>query len=426
MDVEDVVGTIEKPDTISYLGAYPFGDLLYCVYHGRAPRLQKLVRINSVPQGNGDLRLVFRIQNDNADIAFPYESSDSKKVLLEAELADLVKRNDNLKAFFNRQFELIDLNKKEFKQKEVLQRGLSFRKKSASGKRGVGFKPFRVWDSSGRTQFIDVQVEQKIGYIELTKIIPRSFLNSATFPVFTDTTSTFYPNADPESTSVDGYVYRGFAANETWATIRAGAGSAAGDNDTVIYGAYFGCSATLNQFNSLIRSIELFDTSSIGAGSVVSSSTNSIYVSDKLDNTISSPNWNVYGATPNSNTSLVSGDYSQTGTTEFSSSKSYADTSTSSYSDFILNSSGLSSISVTGITKLSTKNANYDVGGVQPFWVISESSYIILNSAETSGTSSDPKLVVTFSLPVVGGGFLWSPFKSPVLSHGKFGGIIRV
>ena len=162
------------------------------------------------------------------------------------------------------------------------------------------------------------------------------------------TTSTFYPDANPESTSVDGYVAR-TGVDETFSTIRGGAGTTANDSDNDEGYATLIASTTSNQYAQMFRSIVLFDTSSIPDGDTISSATISFYGNFKF-NGLGSTNleMDVTASTPAANTSLVAADYQQLGSTSFGS-VSYASYSTTGYNDITLNSSGLADISKTRV-----------------------------------------------------------------------------
>ncbi len=111
-----------------------------------------------------------------------------------------------------------------------------------------------------------------------------------------------------------------------------------------------------------------------------------------------------------SNNALVVGDYGNTGSTEFSTAITYTNWSTTGYNDFALNASGLAAISKTGVSKFSTRNANYDVANVAPPWRVDAGTHIIAYAADQAGTANDPKLVVVHSVPTP------TPTPSPIPS----------
>jgi hypothetical protein len=145
----------------------------------------------------------------------------------------------------------------------------------------------------------------------------------------------------------------------------------------------------------LDRAVFTFDTSAIPDTDVISSATLWIYGSAKSDDgTAIAPDINVYDATPSTNYNFAAANFGQIGATALSTAITYAGWSTTGYNDFVLNASGLGSISTSGITRLGTRNANYDVANVVPAWSANTSHFITGYLAQEAGTSKDPKLVV--------------------------------
>ena len=207
------------------------------------------------------------------------------------------------------------------------------------------------------------------------------------------TTTTVYPDVNPESTSVDGYVFDN-SVTPTWSTMRNAAGDGFGDTDT--NSTFIGWDSGA-QYNYLVRSIFLFDTSAIGDADTINSATLSLYGTVKADPSSNTPDINIYTSTPASNTGLVAGDYTQIGTTAQSSAISYASYSTSGYNDFVLND--LTKIDKTGISKFGARNANKDVANVAPNL---GGAFTGLQGyyADQTGTTNDPKLVIEHSAVV--------------------------
>jgi len=214
-----------------------------------------------------------------------------------------------------------------------------------------------------------------------------------------NTTSTFYPDADPESTSVDGAVGRANVPVGTWEEIRNGAGAYVKDNEIVARIFDFDSSRTTDKWSKIIRGIQLFDTSAISDTDTIDSATLSFYGETKVDQGSYAADVNVYSSTPASNIALVEGDYGNTGSTAFSTAITFADWSTSGYNNFALNASGLANISKTGVSKFSTRNANYDVANVSPTWRSDAGTHVTAYYADQTGTSQDPKLVMVHSAP---------------------------
>lgn len=216
-------------------------------------------------------------------------------------------------------------------------------------------------------------------------------------------TLTVYPDAGTGGTTIDGAVYR-FGVDEFWGTLRAGAGNFNENSGNPIQGVFMQCSTTSNQFQQLARFIMTFDTSALTAGATISAATLSLNGTAKADNFSCDPDINIYTSTPASNNALVDADYGQTGTVaQCDTTITYANYSTSGFNDFAFNATGLGNISKTSISKFSVKSARNDAGAVSPategHWTSEQSAGFTFNSADNAGTSSDPKLVITYTLP---------------------------
>lgn len=206
---------------------------------------------------------------------------------------------------------------------------------------------------------------------------------------------TVYPNANPESVSVDGWVAR-TGTNEAWATLKPGAGNQSNDSEVNSY-IIIGSAASPN-WNDLRRAIFLFDTSSIPDDAIVDSAVLSIYGSGKADDCAISPEYKIFGSTPASNTALVNADFAQTQNTPLCDTAiTYASWNTGGYNAFNLNAAGLAAISKTGISKFSLRESKYDAGSTTPTHPGSaKQTYIYFNTAD--GTNK-PKLDITYHLP---------------------------
>jgi len=64
-----------------------------------------------------------------------------------------------------------------------------------------------------------------------------------------------------------------------------------------------------------------------------------------------------------------------------------------------LNATGRGNVSLTGISKFGSRNANYDVANSAPAFTAFASNGIQIYFADQAGTANDPKLVVTYTLP---------------------------
>lgn len=236
------------------------------------------------------------------------------------------------------------------------------------------------------------------------------------------TTSTFYPDPDPESTSVDGRVARenAAAANETWTQIREGVGNTANSSNAVLNDLALikTDSDTTDSWQQMGRAVFGFDTSAIPDTDVISSATFSIKGSGKTDNF--SQSVAIDRNPPATATNLVSGDYDiagWAGVEQASNRITFASWSTTGYNDFSLNATGLGNISKTGVTWLGTR-ASGDFDNSPPTWSSNLTASVTGHSADRADTDQDPKLVVVHAPPVPSTGSTWKQdviFKQEVI-----------
>ena len=205
-------------------------------------------------------------------------------------------------------------------------------------------------------------------------------------------TLTVYPDPDPESTSVDGTVRRNVGTPETFAVIRAGDGTAAYPSSTTTTLIQLSHSGDGDSWSYLNRSIFLFDTSQLPDLIEISSAVISLYIT--ANGSPSTDTAHFCTVNPASNTDLANADYGTFGDTSFGST-AHADITINQYNAWTLNASGISAISVSGITKYGFRlgrDLNNDNEGV-------ETTRGSLNGllADYADTTSDPKLVITYT-----------------------------
>lgn len=215
-------------------------------------------------------------------------------------------------------------------------------------------------------------------------------------------TLTVYPSAGTSGTTCDGTVTRIPPAVEYLSEIRIGDGTS---YDTIheygdivrIVAAEF--SVQTNKYQMLRRYIFTLDTSSLTAFAQISSAVFSIYgYSGSTTNGLGSTSMDICSSTPNSNNNIQSSDFSQFGVTSFGN-IDYDSYSTSGYNNITLNSSGISNISKTGVSKFGAKlgwDINNSSSGLS--WGASKETKFGGFFADYLGTSQDPKLVVTYTL----------------------------
>ena len=211
-----------------------------------------------------------------------------------------------------------------------------------------------------------------------------------------NTTTTVYPDANPESTSVDGRIFVGSADGySSWDDAHdATSGNADDSNATeIVVRAGGNGSAWI-----ISRVVTLFDTSSIPDGDTISSATFSLYVNSTANNDNDGDDFiRVVQSSPASNTALVSGDYDGVGAVDNPTSGAtevdISGISTGTYTDWTLNATGLTWIDKTGITKLGLREG-HDATDTPIASISNSGNEINASPAEVSGTTEDPKLVV--------------------------------
>lgn len=374
IDVSKVAGVIEngnlgfgQTNYVIYKLAYPElnADLIYYVQHGRAPKLRKLIRFNSKP--NIEVKLKFDINFDKKSyVKCGQETWDEKSIL-------------------------------------KTQNCLAFRPSQDNSPRGVGFYDFFLWDKWNGRKKINVElVKLDQNKIQLIKTISIAEFDTLSFPAYTDASASFNPDANPESTSVDGYIFNS-VTSETWTQIHSGNGTSVDDSDTV-FQVRLTASTTTNEYLDVNKAKTLFDTSSIGAGKYIDSASFNFTPSfvDQDDFGIS---LSLFEVTTSSNTSLSVNDFNPVswGSTKIASDLAIASMSNDSESTMTLNAFGESAINMTGITKIGL--TFYD----EPTWGNSYDSRLIIYSAENG--ASEPRLDVTYfetskhiNLPLLGVG----------------------
>lgn len=256
-----------------------------------------------------------------------------------------------------------------------------------------------------------------IPYIERRELADSLFPGERAFA----TVSTFYPDANVETSSVDGQVTDvetavdsldvSFACTLAWDNAYAGAGNAFTDSATslvmeVSSGTFFN-GTDYECSKSLARPIVLFNTASLPDTAVISAVNLKLYVASK-NNGINdgSDTVNIISSNPASNTALASSDYTSFGSTLYASAVDITSITTSAYLTMALNSSGIAAVSKTGVTKFGVKEG-HDYAGTQTSNI--SNSRVTFSAADTSGTSQDPTLDVTYTVSSFSVGS-WFPF----------------
>ena len=208
---------------------------------------------------------------------------------------------------------------------------------------------------------------------------------------FADTLTVF-----PESgTTVDGYITRS-VSSETLSEIRSGTGTAVNDGGQTL-DLDLTSSSTTDEYSTLRRVFMLFDTSSIGSGATIDTATLSYKGSEAAFNSFGgSPEVDIVSTNPASDDALVTGDFTDRGTTSFGS-VAVSAWSSGSYNDFTLNASGESNINTTGISKFGA-TIDWDTdNSLGVSWASSKTVEVKGYSSDRAGTADDPKLVINYT-----------------------------
>jgi hypothetical protein len=254
-----------------------------------------------------------------------------------------------------------------------------------------------------------------IPYIKKRELIEKFLPGSPAFA----TVSTFYPDPNVETNSVDGYVYDGdlgvngdssAACSTAWSGTQPGPGDSAGDSGTTMSMVVFSSSIYSEPFfectTTIERVIVLFNTASLPDTANISAVDLKLYVTVKtnLDND-GLDTVNIVSSAPTSNTALAASDYATLGTTLYATAADISSISTSAYLTSSLNGTGIAAVNLTGVSKFGVREG-HDLGNARPG--NDESNSVIFSSADHADTSQDPKLEVTYT-DKFGFGF-WFPF----------------
>ena len=224
-----------------------------------------------------------------------------------------------------------------------------------------------------------------------------------------NTTDTFYPAAGSNS-PIDGALVR--ANNESWSSHRNAASANIGAYPTEAV-AYLGGGITKSGDgvnwggNGWSRAIILFNTAPL-ASSTLNSATFSGYskhndVSYTCVNTITGQSTSLVASNPASNSSLADSDWTigvEIGTTKMSDTSVTSSTwcGGSQYRDFALNSSGMSNLNASGISKFAML-VESDRANSEPSASAGQATSFPGYFADQTGTTNDPKLIVEHTVP---------------------------
>lgn len=202
-----------------------------------------------------------------------------------------------------------------------------------------------------------------------------------------------YPDAHTETYTVDGEVHRS-GVSESWATIKAGAGSSA--NTATATGDWVGLNSTSTRsvFAILTRGFCLFKTDGLGSGATISSATLYLYHTSYTTG-LGDTSVQLVSSAPASNTDLVAADFTTCGSTSFGSFAAITGLTLSVYNALSLNATGLAAISKTGITKFGLL-LGWELSGT-PGTGKNTSTSAGFAFADNTGSSTDPYLHIVYT-----------------------------
>jgi len=327
---------------IVYKDAYPDlkADLIYYVHQGVVPELRKIVRFNEPV--------------DNAKLSFEIEYS--QEIETKQEGGDII-----------------------------------ITKKDGDSRRVIDINNLYAWDQWQNKRLIDFIYKGSGKKFTLTKELDQNSINGLNYPFYTDASLSVNPDANVETSSVDGYIGNEPAANETWSNIIDGDGTSVDDSDSILQ-VRITAGKNSGEYSTIAKAKVLFDTSSIGAGHYVDSADFNITPSSSSQDDFGM-SMSLVSATTASNTSLAVGDFdlSTLGSTILALDKTMASMTDDVEFTMALNAIGLLNINMEGVSKFGL------IPDGEPTWYGNADSRLILYSAESA---NDPSLDITyFAIP---------------------------
>jgi hypothetical protein len=214
---------------------------------------------------------------------------------------------------------------------------------------------------------------------------------------------TQYPGSIGVNNPVDGTVntQRGGAGDTDWATLRSAAGSASDSTATNGAPVDIVTGSAANTVRTMVRGIFLFDTSSISALATISAAELDLYVTFYTNPFTSSGACVIDTVSPASDTALANSDFNIANWGGVAQSDTPVPSTTSAYNAFTLNATGRGNISKTGNSKFGVR-FNGDLTNTAPTGNSGGFTEYAFNCdfSDKAGTTTDPKLVVTYSTNV--------------------------
>ena len=220
-------------------------------------------------------------------------------------------------------------------------------------------------------------------------------------------TLTFYSEAGSggENVVCDGFVSKS-GDNQTFGSLWEGDGNSVSVTTTALMAGQILCGTTSYRYTRISRGIIMFDTSSLEDTSIITSAELKGYVggyTNSLNRPTSTEFWLTTVTTTNNNT-LVGADYNKdnfgTGNLGSITLQVFIDNLYGSLS-YDLTAAGLEVINKNGITKFGMRSY-IDIAESGAGWVSEGALTAYLGSSDNLGISQDPRLIITYTLPITG------------------------
>lgn len=211
---------------------------------------------------------------------------------------------------------------------------------------------------------------------------------------------TFNPDADPETSSVDGFMWHDGDTN--WAAMRAGAGTSKDDDGSVVGGSVLlRLIGNVSTFTQMMRAILLFDITGIPAGQTIDAVTMRLFVTAEATNAdVTHTGYAPSEGTPATDTALLTTDYALAnfGDAALASPITQVAINTGVYNDWVFNAAGIAVVQAAydgdKIARLAMR-FNDDILDTEPGRTGTINTSITFNQADVG--SNKPELVVTYS-----------------------------
>lgn len=387
---------IEKDDTNPYFDDNPvnkavlyknaFGDNKDLIYYNTRSSFVKVATVNNPNEQTKDVVFEWELELPDKEIFRVEKSIDAEEMT-----AKSTKTNTEDGKLVG--YRLLKENGKNFNTAKQTLIGNS----KLDGQEWYTYlKSYKAWDSDGNTIDIVARIDFVDGKVILKKTIPLEFLQNAVGRVFTDTTTSYYSDAN----SSDGHMYSG--AGLAWSTLVSANGTGSNNTASNLY-AGLRDNVNISKWEYIYRSRIRFNTSSLLSSYSITSATIGLYGTSKANAVGNSITINIFGSSSSSST-VVTTDYQACGSTPFSTSINYSGWTLSAFNTFSLNSSGKAAIVKEGYTSFSLREATYDATNTTPN-ATNSTNFDWFQCASKEATSNIPYLEVTYT---EGGGSTYS------------------